>query len=372
MIQPPQAVSQAKQALPEDARILLVRFSSLGDVVKCTALPRLIKNRYPRAQVTFLTSEAHVDLVRHNPHLHQAIGFQRKQGLPGLFRLARQLAREDFHLVADVHNSLRSRLLRGLIRAPRTVYHKRTLQRFLLIQFGINTYHYDADGRTAGKEDDFLAGLRPYGITDDGQGTEMHLGPQFEAAHLSQKLPDALRRLKAWRGDNLPILGAAPVAAWDLKRWPLDHWRSFLAAYLKQVGGGLILFGGPRDSDVIQLGAQLERQAPQQVISLAGRTTLLESAWFASHTSLMLANDTGMMHISEAMGVDVLAFFGPTSRELGYFPVRAESGVLERPLPCRPCTRNGKGKCSHPWPKACLAAIEPGMVLSAVKQKLGR
>jgi len=86
----------------------------------------------------------------------------------------------------------------------------------------------------------------------------------------------------------------------------------------------------------------------------------------------MLANDTGMSHIAEAVGRDALVLFGPTTRELGYFPVRPGSRVLERPLPCRPCTRTGAGRCTHPWPQACLATITPDAVLAAVREMLPR
>ena len=84
----------------------------------------------------------------------------------------------------------------------------------------------------------------------------------------------------------------------------------------------------------------------------------------------MLSNDTGMSHIAEAVGRDAIVLFGPTSAELGYFPVRPGSRVLERPLPCRPCTRTGQGRCTHPWQQACLAALTPDTVLAAVLEKL--
>ena len=100
---------------------------------------------------------------------------------------------------------------------------------------------------------------------------------------------------------------------------------------------------------------------------MAGRTGLLESAYVASRLDVMVANDTGMSHIAEAVGTDVIALFGPTSRELGYFPSRPTSRVLELPLPCRPCTRMGEGRCTHPLDRACLTRITPADVLGAVR-----
>jgi len=355
--------ADALRTLPDDARILIVRFSSLGDVVKCTALPRLIRRRYPRAHVTFLTSEAHVALVRGNPHVERAIGFRRRTGLRGLLRLAGRLRAQRFDLVVDVHRSLRSRVLTRLLGAPRTAYSKHTLRRLLLVNFRWNTYD-----RARGKEEDFLAGLRAYGVEDDEQGTELHVGGLEAHPALRRRFAAEMVRLEAWRAEGRPLLGVAPVAAWELKRWPLAHVRTLLERYVAATDGTALLFGGPGEQDVEALAQGLE----SRVLSLVGRTSYLESAWFARHCDLMLSNDTGMSHIAEAVGRDAVVLFGPTTRELGYFPVRPGSRVLERPLPCRPCTRTGKGRCTHPWPKACLAGITPDAVLAVVLEKLGR
>ena len=200
--------------LPDAARILIVRFSSLGDVVKCTALPRLIKARYPRARITMVTSREFLELIADNPHLEQAIGFDRRGG-ESLLALASRLRAEPFDLIVDVHKSLRSRLLGALLRGPRVAYSKRTLQRLLLINFRCNTYRHPT-----GKEEDFLAGLAPYGVRDDGLGTELNLARVAQDSALHERLRGELARLAAWRRAGRPVLGLAPVAAWELKRWP--------------------------------------------------------------------------------------------------------------------------------------------------------
>jgi ADP-heptose:LPS heptosyltransferase len=349
--------------LPADARILIVRFTSLGDVVKATALPRLIRRRYPQARITFLTAEANVELVRDNPHVERAIGFPRRSGLPGLLRLARELRAQRFHLVADVHRSLRSRLLTALLGAPRTLYGKRTLQRLALIHFRWNTY-----ARAWGKEQDFLAALRPFGVEDDGAGSELFVGGLEANPALRARFAGELGRIEAWRAAGRPVLGLTAVARWPLKVWPLAHARTLLERYVAATDGGVVLFGGPGDDGAAALARGLE----SHVLSLVGRTSHLESAFFAQRCDLMLSNDTGMSHIAEAVGRDAVVLFGPTSRELGYFPVRPGSRVLERDLPCRPCSRNGAGRCTHPWPMACLAGITPDAALAAVLEKLGR
>ena len=348
--------------LPAGAHVVLVRFGSLGDVVKCTALPRLIKARFPDCRLTMVTAEAFAELIRDNPHIDRAIGFERREGLRGLLALGRRLRAEGVHLVVDVHQSLRSRVLRWTLRAPAVGYTKRTWQRLLLIRFRINTYR-----PPRGKEEDFLAALAPWGVTDDGAGTELFTGRVARAPAFRERLGPELARIEAWRAQGLPVVGVAPVAAWELKRWPLAHFRTLMEAYVARTGGGLLVFGGPRDADAHALAAGLGGHA----LSLVGRTSLLESAHLASLCDTVVANDTGMTHLSEAAGVDVVALFGPTSRELGYYPTRPGSAVVERPLPCRPCTRMGEGRCTHPLPRACLVTITPDEVLARVLERLG-
>jgi heptosyltransferase-2 len=349
--------------LPAAPRILIIRFSSLGDVVKCTALPRLIKAAYPEARITMLTASDYLELIADNPHLSQAIGFDRREGAEGFRRLVKQLRAEPFDLIADVHHSLRSRLLGLFLRGRRTRYSKRSLQRLLLLSFRLNTY-----GEPMGKETDFLAGLEPYGVTDDGLGTELHLQRVAGDAALRQRLAAELEQIARWREAGRPVIGVAPIAAWELKRWPLANFRELMQAYVRKTGGGLVLFGGPGDDDAHGLVAGLEANA----VSLVGRTSHLESAYFASLTDLVVANDTGMTHLAEAVGTDVLTLYGPTSRELGYYPVRRTSVALELPLPCRPCTRMGEGACHHPLHKACLVGITPQAVLGHVLAAIGR
>ena len=350
------------QALPPTARIVVMRFGSLGDVVKCTALPRLIKAAYPKSHLTFVTSDTYLDLVSGDPDIDRPVGLDRAQGWAGLARLARELRRGGVDLAVDVHRSLRSRLLCRLLGAPVAAYSKRTLQRWLLIQFGVNTYR-----PATGKEQDFLLPLAPYGVRDDGRGTRLFL--ERTASEAPARLADVLAALERWRGEGRPILGIAPVAAWALKCWPLASFDALAAGFLERTQGAVLVFGGPGDRDAQALADRHGNADPGRVLSVVGRTTYLESAYLASRTGLVVANDTGMTHLAEAAGTDVITLYGPTSRELGYYPTRPGSLAVERDLPCRPCTRMGEGRCTHPLERACLVGIAPEAVLALVLRK---
>jgi heptosyltransferase-2 len=347
----------APVALSEQARIVIVRFSSLGDVVKATGLPRQIRARYPGAHLTMVTSEAFVPLIAGNPHLDRAVGFERREGLAGLWRLARELRQSGVDLMVDIHRSLRSRLLARWVGAPGVPYSKRTVERALRIGFGLRS------GRPPRrKEQDFAAALSGFGVLDDGLGPEISLAPLLADPEAAKRFAEPLGRLRAWREGGFPVIGLAPVAAWELKRWPLTHFQALAEGFLRETGGGLVIFGGSADEDARALAESLGPHA----LSLAGATTLLEAAWFASLCDLMVCNDTGMGHLAEAVGRDAIVLFGPTSEELGYFPSRPGSRAVQLDLPCRPCTRMGEGRCTHPLRKACLEGIGPERVLDEV------
>ena len=356
------AVAVPSERLSATARIAVLRFGSLGDIVKCTALPRLIKGAYPQSRLTFVTSARYLDLIADNPFIDQPLGLDTQSGWRGLRALARELRAAQLDWVVDVHRSLRSRLLCGMLAAPVIGYSKRTAQRWLLVQFGVNTYD-----PPQGKEQDFLAPLARYGVRDDGLGTQIFLKRIASDASLRTRLGDGLAMLKDWRAAGRPILGVAPVAAWALKCWPMGHFRELIERFLATTSGAVVVFGGPGDAAADALAS--ERSG--RVLSLVGRTTYLESAYCASLTDLVVANDTGMTHLTEAAGRDVIALYGPTTREWGYYPTRPGSVPLERDLPCRPCTRMGEGRCTHPLEKACLVGITPQRVLGEVLRKLG-
>ncbi len=337
---------------------MLVRFNSLGDVIKCTALPRLIKKQHPRVRLGFVTLSQHAPLLANNPHLDEVLCYPRQDNLKGLFQLTKQLRNRRPQLIIDLHNSLRSRFLRLGVNSHWIILNKHNWQRGLLSAWGWEMYsHYPS------KQDDFLQLLYPWNIKDDGLGTEIYLGQLEQTQQFRSSFSAELKWLKNCRR---PLLSVAPVAAWPLKCWPLAHVETLLKKFISQCNGSVMLFGGAHDEGSKELAAQLGRSA----INLAGRTNFLESAWFASKSNLMVANDTGMSHIAEAVGVDTLVFFGPTTEHWGFFPQRASSRVLQCDLPCRPCTRNGKGRCHHPWQQACLASITPNNALQQICQML--
>ena len=149
-----------------------------------------------------------------------------------------------------------------------------------------------------------------------------------------------------------------PSANWIKKRWPVKHWQmlvQLLAEY------DFILLAGPADS----FCKEIEDAAPERVRNLAGQTSLLESCYLVAHSRLVISADTGFLHAADLFNVPALALMGPTA--FG-FPTGENSTVLEIPLPCRPCTKDGSGKCKLPCYQKCMTDITPQWVASEARK----
>ena len=188
-----------------------------------------------------------------------------------------------------------------------------------------------------------------------------------------QNAPAVLPPLSHFRApttaDAAPILGLAPGAQWDTKRWPAGHFAELLRLYRNAEAGQVRIYLGPREagwfphSDLARIAAQ------DDAVELVQLPDLPAVAQSLATLSVLATNDSGLLHLAEMAGTPVLAFFGPTVREFGYFPLLKRSRVLERDEPCRPCSRNGKRPC---WRKdlACLDGITPVEALATLQRIL--
>jgi heptosyltransferase-2 len=165
-------------------------------------------------------------------------------------------------------------------------------------------------------------------------------------------------------------LGIAPGAHWETKRWPTGHFVEFINRFREISSAPVTIFLGPQEqtwfaeSDLAPLASRANR------VTVFQDRSLVEVATRLATCSTLLTNDSGLLHLAEAVGTPVLALFGPTVREFGYFPLLNESQVLQVDLDCRPCSRNGKRPC-HRRDKACLVRITPERALAQLLKRPG-
>ncbi len=318
--------------------ILVVRFGSLGDLCLLGwALARLADRPGAKdRRVTLVTKSEFAPLMEHVRGIHQVIPLK-GSGTGDVARLAKELRRLSWDLVIDAHNILRGHLLFGMMRRrPDRRLAKDTAARLAFMGIGLRRGRLDRTMHD--RFEDLTAGLATG--PDDRNG---------------ETLPP-LAALGTHPSANL--LAFAPGAQWDTKRWPDSYFAALLEMRLRDHPGSVRIFLGPREENWFD-GSALEKAAgnSDRTEIIRGRS-LTEVAILMSECNHLVTNDSGLLHVAEAVGTPVLAFFGPTVREFGYYPVLAGSRVLERPLDCRPCSRNGKRPC-HRADLACLRDIPP-------------
>jgi len=326
------------------SRVLVIRFGSLGDLcVLGWSLARLAGHAGPTPQrVTLVTKAAWAPLAGHFQGVDEVVSLK-NSGVRGVSRLAAELRGREIDHVIDAHNILRSHLTLGLLgRRPDVRLAKDTSARLAFIRFRRPDTRLERSMRN--RFDELFSAWAPM---DD----EITATPP-------------LRSLASRTEDERP-LGLAPGAQWDTKRWPDKNFADLLNEQLKSGSGTIRIFLGPRETAWFG-GSALEVAATASPrVEVIRDRSLVEVARLLAGCRTLVTNDSGLLHLAEAVGTPVLAFFGPTVKEFGYFPQLSASRVLEVPLECRPCSRNGKKPC-HRGDLACLERITPATALAAL------
>ncbi|HEY6783781.1 MAG TPA: glycosyltransferase family 9 protein [Gemmatimonadales bacterium] len=322
--------------------ILLVRFSSIGDVILTTPLVRALRRRHPEAELTFVTKRAFVPLVSDNPNLTRVVALEPDEPVRHLARRLKPLA--PTHGL-DLHGSLRSRALRLLVPGKWAGYRKRKLARGWLISTKLDWY-----GTHAPVPERYFEAARHLDVQPDGGPPEFTIGPQATA-----RVGEWIRG-EGLEGKSLAVL--APGAAHVTKRWPAGHWAA-LAGRLTSRGMTPVIVGGAADRG---LAARIDG-----VRSTAGTFSLQETGAFLARARVVVSGDTGVMHMATGVGTPVVALFGPTVGQFGFLPYRARATVLERSLDCRPCSAMGSSRCPMGHHR-CLDDITPVEVDRAAEQ----
>lgn len=331
-------------------KVLFIRLSSIGDLILTTPMLRVFDTAFPEAELHVLTREEYGELLRDCPWIDRLITIDAAGGRGALRALNLRLMTERYDAVFDLHNNFRSRLLRNGLSSRVHVIHKRSIRRLLLTRLHINTLR-----DVPPVPERYIETARRYGLRPDGVGPALHPSDETRE-NARRKLVDARADL-AGSG-----IGLCVGARHFTKRWPVEHFAE-LAAQLHARGEQLLLFGGAPDRDA---AAVIASQLPDRVVDLTGVLTLMETAAAMRYCRLVVANDSGLMHVATAMDIPVVALFGSTVREFGFFPYRARAEVLEVPdLACRPCTHIGRAACPRGH-FSCMRDIPVMRVVDAI------
>jgi lipopolysaccharide heptosyltransferase II len=333
---------------PADPNILVVRFSSLGDLILTTPLFRAIRQSHPRARITLVTKREFVPLFSHNPRVTEVIGLA--PGAP-LQPLARELRRRGFTHRLDLHGSLRSRALRWLVGGQWAGYPKHRVAREALIRWKRDVYR---DRRHVAER--YFDAARRLGVQPDGGPAEVFLHQDAVRA------ADAFLRQHAM-GQDRTLVAFVPGAAHATKEWAERHWHD-LIGLATGTGMDVVVLGGRKEAE---LGARLAAAGGDGVVSAAGEFDIQGTGAILKRARAAVAGDTGVMHLATAVGTPVVTLLGPTVGAFGFLPYQARATVLERSLPCRPCSKMGGPACPLGHHR-CLEEIAPAEVLEAIRK----
>lgn len=334
--------------MPPTPNILAVRFSSIGDVLLVTPLLRAIRRRHPESRITVVTKAASAPLVENNPHVDEIIPL--RPGQP-LSQLASRIRGGGFTHLFDLHDSLRSRVLRALAPGPWHGYPKHRVARALLIHGKHDRYpvHRPVAER-------YFAAARGLEVRPDGEPPEFFLADP------------AIAEAAAWLesgglGTARALVAVAPGAAHATKRWPVDHWRA-LVDRLVGAGMDVVVVGGAADADIARSVAAGRGERSR---SAAGVFGLQATGAVLRRAKAVVSGDTGVMHMATGVGTPVVALFGPTVEAFGFYPYTRRAEVLQVDLACRPCSSQGGPSCplGH---HHCLVQLAPESVYAAVRR----
>lgn len=333
-----------------NAKFLIIRFSSFGDVVQTLSVPAALKKQYPGAEVHWITRKDMAPLLQNHPQIDRIWELDRKKGLKGLIQLCLKMRSEGFTHIYDAHNNMRSRVICWILRplglfgiGPKFIRRSiRRWKRFLLFKFRINTFEMPFSGQR-----DLLEPLAPWGVS--------RIAPPSPQIYPSK---DSLQKASEALGHFAGSVALAPSAAFFLKRWPKEYWKELILLCPNQ---RFVLLGGPEDAFI----EDIRDVAPERVLNLAGKCSLQVSAGVVAHSAALISNDTGLLHVAEQLGQRTIALMGPAP--FG-FPSRASTRILEIDLKCRPCSKHGQGPCVNKFKyHQCLVDITPAQVATELK-----
>lgn len=327
-------------------RFLIIRFSSIGDIVLTTPVIRCLKKQVPDAEIHFLTKYSFRSILEHNPyidHLHLMEA--------DLNTVIHNLKAFEFDHIIDLHHNLRTlRVKQGLGR-PSVSFDKLNIEKWLLTNFKIDRMP------PVHIVDRNLATVKKFGVVNDGAGLDYFVGPEDVVP--SEDIPTS--HIAGYVG---VVIGAALAT----KKMPIEKLQEICA----QIQHPIMLLGGPEDQEA---GEKIAALDPDRIYNACGKFTLNESADLVRKAKLIVTHDTGLMHIAAAYGKPIISIWGNTVPAFGMGPYYGSRQIphksFEVPgLRCRPCSKIGYKKC----PKGhfrCMNLQSAGAIAKAAMEMLG-
>jgi ADP-heptose:LPS heptosyltransferase len=300
-------------------KFLVIRFSSIGDIVLTSPVVRCLKQQVENAEVHFLTKKIFSPVIEHNPYIDKK--FFLEDNYPDLIQ---SLRKEKYDAVIDLHHNLRTFIIKQSLRVKSFSFNKENFKKWKMVNFKQRIALPHVVER-------YLQTVSSFGVINDGKGLDYFLPDELKDSEPFSKkiLPPH------FQSNYLVVVAGAKHAT---KQPPVE----LLSSLIKNKNA--VLLGGQED---FQRAEQIRQN--ENHINLCGNLSLHESAWMIKHSQKVITPDTGLMHIAAAFGKKIISLWGNTVPEFGMTPYLSDKGghslIFEVKLPCRPCSKIGYKIC---------------------------
>ncbi|MBK9939434.1 MAG: glycosyltransferase family 9 protein [Chitinophagaceae bacterium] len=327
------------------AKFLIIRFSSIGDIVLTTPVIRCLKKQVPDAEIHFLVKDSFRSIVQHNPYIDKVHVLAHSWEL-----MIEELKVEEYDYIIDLHHNTKTLRVKNALKKKSFSFYKLNIQKYFYTAFKINML---PDVHIV---DRYLKTVTSFGVKNDGAGLDYFIAEQ-----------EKIKRQDIPASHTAGYIACVIGAAHGTKRWPIHKWKEFCT----KMNHPIILLGGSEDR---VNGDEIAAVDTIKVYNACGKFKLNESADLVRNAKLVISNDTGLMHIAAAFKRPVISLWGNTVPAFGMYPYYGDAPVSDvimqtNKLFCRPCSKIGYNKCPLGHFK-CMEKIEVDEVVNKVRLRL--
>ncbi len=342
------------EELLRSLRILVIKLSSMGDVVLVTASLKAIRKKFPNAQIDCLVGKSSSEILRHCPYIDGLVVYDpehKDRGYGGLYKLAEKLRQSKYDKVIDFQNNIRSHLLAFLSFSQETFGYDYGKLGFLLSR----AIRFSEETKALPPVEHQFQVLKMLDIKMPAQPS-LELWPAQDDETYVRGLLES-----EWLGNVDKVVGINLSASerWKTKNWPLSYIAQ-LCDLCAHKGWRVLMTGQQRDLEAAREILQMTKAKPANFV---GKTDIMQLAALIKHCKVFITPDSAPMHLAAAVATPFIALFGPTDSQR-HLPPAKEFVVLKKDLSCAPCYSSHCRVLNH----ACMNQITPQEVMAQVEK----
>lgn len=330
-------------------RILIIQTAFIGDVVLALPLLQVLRKNFPSAKIDFMLIPRTAELLKNHPDVNDVIIFDKRgrdKGLTGIIKMVKLVSQRNYDAVFIPHRHFRSAVIPFLAGIKIRVGFDKSAFKFL--------YTHVVKYKQIHEIERNLSLLEPFGIKPQVKELPNLYPSEYERDYIDRFISNVSSKL----------ICIAPGSVWATKRWLKERFAELVKLLIKD-GFVVALVGGREDFELCEEIKNMS--SSENVFNFCGKLSLLQSAELLRRSILLVSNDSAPMHIAVAMRTPVVAIFGSTIPEFGFYPYGERDKIVQvENLYCRPCGIHGRKKCPEGHFK-CMKLIETEKVYSAVK-----